>query len=323
MNVLICSHRGEVQVDEIMKIAKNVGLNCVLFERFRKDQFISYQYSKSTTSAILTVDEQHYTLDSKTFPIVWYRPKPILLSELPGENGSIEEKFCVQEWRAILLSLDIFLGESKWINPIWHNQRASCKAYQLKLAQELGLNIPETSITNDASQTATLFKNNRVIYKTLSSFLTAKDAIYTNEINLEDVLRRRAEIAMAPGIFQKYIEKKYELRVTVIGDKIFVVRINSQLCEDTAIDWRRNPNPSLYELSELTPQTKEKLLLFHRILGLVYAAYDFIVDKEDREIFLECNPSGQWLWLENALGIEISKIMVDELTRVDVRGYHA
>lgn len=318
MNVLICSQRGEVQVDEVKKKLDEAGFNAILFERYRKDQFITYHYNGKRRAA-LRIEGQEYGLDSSTFPVVWYRPKPVLLSELPGENGSIEEKFCIQEWRSILRSLDAFLSESKWVNPIWHSQRASCKTYQLKLASELGLSIPETIITNDANQTIKLF-DSRVIYKTLSSFITASHAIYTNEITLDDVLTRHAEISMAPGIFQKYIEKSHELRITIVGEKMFIARINSQLCEGTSIDWRRNPNSTLYEIGNISDETKAKLLSLHKTLGLVYAAYDFIVDKNGNEIFLECNPSGQWLWLENALGLEIGEMMVEEFSSMKSRG---
>jgi glutathione synthase/RimK-type ligase-like ATP-grasp enzyme len=148
----------------------------------------------------------------------------------------------------------------------------------------------------------------------LSSFFTAKQAIYTNEIKYEDVINRRAEIAMAPGIFQKYIDKHYELRITIVGEKMFIARINSQLLPESSIDWRRKPDSSLYELGNISDETRQKLLTFHKRLGLIYAAYDFIVDQNGIEIFIECNPSGQWLWLENSLGLEVSEMMMHELT---------
>lgn len=311
MNILVCSQQGEIQVTDVLTKLKKEGLNFVLFERYRKDHFITYKY-QGKPKAVLRIGDKEYPLDSLTFPVVWYRPKPVLLSELPGEAGIIEEKFCAQEWRGILKSLDVFLEKSFWINPIWNSQRASCKSYQLKLASELGLRIPETLITNDARQVAKLFNNKRVVYKTLNSFFTAKEAIFTNEISLSDVISHQTEISMAPGIFQQYVEKDHELRVTVIGEKMFIARINSQEEQASQIDWRRCPNPRLYQIGQLTENSREKLLNLHKRLGLVYAAYDFIVDQEGHEVFLECNPSGQWLWLENFLGLEIGEMLVAE-----------
>jgi hypothetical protein len=312
MNVLICSQHGELQVDEVSQLLKNIGLRPIMFERYRKDQFICYQYGKKIT-ACLRIDEEIFPLNSKVFPVVWYRPKPIILSELPGEVTEVKEKFCIQEWRVILQSLDLFLSESKWVNPILFNQKASNKAIQLKVASELGLKIPDTMITNDVTQALSLFKHDRVIYKTLSYFLSSKEAIYTNEIDQDQMLKAEQEIAMAPGIFQECIDKDYELRVTLVGDDFFIVRINSQLLNETSIDWRRKPGEELYESGDLTSNTKEKLLRFHKHFGLIYAAYDFIVDKKGNEIFVECNPSGQWLWLDNIFQMSISQAMVNQL----------
>lgn len=311
MNILICSQYGEAQVADVCQKLIALGANPIIFERYRKDQFITYHY-RPKVIATLRIGKTEYLLNSETFPVVWYRPKPIILGEIPGETAKIKEKFCIQEWRVILQSLDIFLEASKWINPMLNNQRAANKPLQLKLAHDLGLKIPITMITNDAKKALQLF-NDRVAYKTLSSFFTADYAIYTNEIYAEQILQCQQEIAMAPGIFQRYINKYHELRITIIGKELFVVKINSQKHRDSLIDWRRNPNLNLYERGELSAETTTKLLSFHERLKLIYAAYDFIVTDDGEEIFLECNPSGQWLWLENEVGLKMSEAMAKEL----------
>lgn len=312
MNILICSQHGEPQVEEVCQRLKKLGANPVIFERYRKDQFICYQY-KSSVSGLIRIDDKEYQLNSETFPVVWYRPKPIILGEVPGEIAKIKEKFCFQEWRVILQSLDMFLSSSKWINAIQSSYKASNKAYQLKIANEMGLIIPTTMITNDAYKTLELFQQNRVVYKTLSSFFTAQQTIYTNEVEYEKIEQSQQEIAMAPGIFQKYIDKDHELRITVIGEKIFVTKINSHMLGENTIDWRKSHHSGLYERGTLSNKTRDKLLCFHKKLNLIYAAYDFIVNNKGEEIFIECNPSGQWLWLETMLNLDISQIMANEL----------
>ena len=51
---------------------------------------------------------------------------------------------------------------------------------------------------------------------------------------------------------------------------------------------------------------KKRLLEFHERAGLVFGAYDFL-EREDDVVFLECNTSGAWLWLEQSLGLDVSK----------------
>ena len=49
--------------------------------------------------------------------------------------------------------------------------------------------------------------------------------------------------------------------------------------------------------------------------NLIFGAFDFIVTPEDKWVFLEVNPNGQWLWLEQSLNLDISKKILDNLIR--------
>ncbi len=48
-----------------------------------------------------------------------------------------------------------------------------------------------------------------------------------------------------------------------------------------------------------------------RHLGLVYGAIDMIRTPDGRHVFLEANPSGQWLWIEQRTGLGVSEALVD------------
>ena len=57
---------------------------------------------------------------------------------------------------------------------------------------------------------------------------------------------------------------------------------------------------------QISEDLKERLLEFHRKAGLGFGAYDFL-ERGDDVIFLECNPGGAWLWLEQSLGLKVSE----------------
>ncbi len=40
--------------------------------------------------------------------------------------------------------------------------------------------------------------------------------------------------------------------------------------------------------------------------NIEFGAFDFIVTKSNVWVFLEINPNGQWLWLEQKLNLSIS-----------------
>jgi len=48
-------------------------------------------------------------------------------------------------------------------------------------------------------------------------------------------------------------------------------------------------------------------------LGLRFGAIDIIVTPDDRYVFLEINPNGQWLWIEEETGLPIRDAICTEL----------
>lgn len=315
MNVLICSQQNECQVEKVSRIISAKGGTPVFFERYRADHWIYYKYLNGSHQLYLNIEGRKYTVNSHTFPSIWYRVKPVLKSEIPGELGSVAEKFCIEEWRHAIRALEMYVQDSMWINKVRSNYELSLKPYQLKLAIEVGLKVPNTIISNHYYYIQKLGKQSELVYKTLSSFCSSKDAIFTNSVQLEQLQKNKISIAMAPGIYQQHIKKDHELRVTVVGNTIFTVLIDSQKLPETSLDWRHMPHENIYEIGKLSNQTREKLLEFHRRANLVYAAYDFIVDRDGNEIFLECNPGGQWLWLEEKLDLNISETMAKILLK--------
>jgi len=181
------------------------------------------------------------------------------------------------------------------------------KLYQKKLALSCDLQIPETIISNSSIDLNNNFKCEDLIYKTLSSFFTDKGVIYTNKVSKNDINDNSIAIALAPGIFQAFVEKQYELRITIVGEKMFIAKVDSNRNDKTKIDWRYNQSESMFKPGDLTIETQAKLINFHKKAGLKFATYDFIVDINGCEIFLECNSSGQWLFLGESMGAEITK----------------
>ena len=75
------------------------------------------------------------------------------------------------------------------------------------------------------------------------------------------------------------------------------------------LKWSRLPSVSdwICFFQQIAESVKERLLKFHEKAGLAFAAYDFL-DLGDDVIFLECNACrAAWLWLEMAVGINVSE----------------
>lgn len=124
------------------------------------------------------------------------------------------------------------------------------------------------------------------------------------------------QVSNCPVIIQSYIQKEFELRVTVVKDKVFACAIYSQSSERTREDWRRYDIPNTpHKIYKLPKQIEQKCVDIVKKLGLEFGCIDMIVTPGGEFIFLEINPNGQWLWIEHLTGLPIGDAISEELTR--------
>ncbi|WP_424528879.1 hypothetical protein ACOZ38_04145 [Sphaerisporangium viridialbum] len=89
---------------------------------------------------------------------------------------------------------------------------------------------------------------------------------------------------------------------------LFCVRLDSDL-----LDWRRDYDRLSYTVIEPPPGLAEGCLAYVGALGLRFGAFDFALTGDGVPVFLECNPNGQWAWLEDATGLPIAAAIADLL----------
>ena len=241
------------------------------------------------------------------------RPAP------PASNVTIiddgEREYAEAEWGALLKSLYARL-EGMWLNAPLDIFAAEDKPRQLMLASEIGFNVPEVLVTNDITSVREVIQAGPAIGKPLRQALINGEqerVIFTTRLeHLND--SDGDAIAIAPFIVQAEIKKQYDVRVTVVGSKVFATAIRSQEHEETTVDWRRGCRPDLkHERIELTREVEDQCASLMSRLNLRYGAIDFICDQQGKLWFLEINPNGQWAWIENLTGYPIAAAIVDEL----------
>jgi glutathione synthase/RimK-type ligase-like ATP-grasp enzyme len=233
----------------------------------------------------------------------WRRPQPF---ELGGElvrpsYRAFAYNECHEAWSGLWETLDAF-----WVNHPPKDEAAARKAYQLDVARSAGLAIPSTLITNDPEEARRFVEDHRsrgVIYKAFSA---------TEQAWRETRLLREAEeglleqVRHAPVIFQEYIPAGVVLRVTIVGDAMFAAAIHSQ---ETSyrFDFRIDMNAARVLPFELPGDAREGLSRLIRCLGLQYGAVDMRQTPDGEIVFLEINPAGQWLFIEDRTRQPITK----------------
>lgn len=246
------------------------------------------------------------------------RPLPPEVEKFNLSHSS--SQYAREEWVYLLRSLYLEIGE-RWLNHPNHIQLAEDKSKQLSLAQRIGFLVPETVITNRKADVVGLFSGGDVVAKPFKHSLISGEnedekVIYTSSVHSIDDIEEN-DLKVVPAIFQRKIEKSLDLRVVVVENDVFCVAIHSQEFEMTRTDWRHSSVIDLrHEVFALPHAIKDRCRALVTKLNLRYGAIDLVVDKAGEIWFLECNPNGQWAWLENRTGIPISASIVDAIVRI-------
>ncbi len=250
-------------------------------------------------------DDRHTTVVENDYDVVWWRRarKPHLPKDVVHPD---DYQFVVRENALFYESFTHTLApHAWWVNTKESANRANFKLLQLKLAQECGLHIPVTLCSNDPKDIRLFLLNHEldgVVYKPLCPNFWFEDncikIAYTARIGFLDLPTNQV-LQHAPGIFQKEVKKKYELRVTCFGRHLVAAKLNSQEHSDGLIDWRAIRKGKLeIEPYELPSALQDKIRALMYRLGIVFGSFDFVVTPEGEYVFLEVNEQGQFLWIE-------------------------
>jgi hypothetical protein len=238
------------------------------------------------------------------FDVVWMRRPsyPVLPDDLDPADRPVAERELGEYVRGLW---HLMAPEAAWVNPLESRGRESSKAVQLREAARVGLTIPPTLMSNDPGHIRRFLERfgGRGVYKPFYPARWDGDEtsalLLATEVSVDDLPEPRV-LQWTPGIFQPHLPKSHELRVTWMGSHLVTARLGSQETDMGRVDWRA-AQPELPVSPAMLPAEVEAACsrLMDR-LGLVFGCFDFIVTPEGEHVFLEVNPMGQFLWVEEA-----------------------
>ena len=242
----------------------------VSFFRFNVDQLNDYKVNINNQGWSISYHDEYIT-NNDVHSIYYRKPTFPDLSEYEVSYHSMIHKDILALINGIV---DVFPG--KVLTKPFILRLTENKAFQLLKASQYGFIIPSSYIGNDQ------FKANKYNQGIIKPLSTGKVQIGDGyEIYQTNIFQGIHEnISLTPIYVQKYIKKQYEVRLTIIDQYVYAVRIDTI----DQVDWRN------------------------------VGAFDFIVTPNNEWVFLEVNPNGQWLWLEESLNLDISKGIIEYLT---------
>ncbi|MGH3832969.1 MAG: ATP-grasp ribosomal peptide maturase [Pseudonocardiaceae bacterium] len=260
----------------------------------------------------LSLAGKHLRLDE--IQAIYYR-RPTGF-RLPDHLSPEQQRFAKAEARrglgGLLLTLPV-----RWVSHPSRVADAEFKPPQLQLAAECGLRVPRTLITNDVVHVQEFAEqlSGPMIYKPLSAPSVRADGelrlIYATQVDGSSL--NEDDIGLTANLFQEWVPKKYDVRLTVVGDRFFAVAIHAS-SDRAYVDWRSDYDALRYESIDTPDGVRYSIKTLLERLDLSFGAFDFTVTPDGEWVFLELNPNGQWGWIEDHTHLPITTAMADLLT---------
>jgi hypothetical protein len=248
------------------------------------DTTLTVRTSAAGWAGTLRVEANGRVLDWQDVTAVWWRrPRGFGLSV---ELTEAERAFATEELGAAFRGL--WAGvDAYWVSRPEAIAAAGLKLEQLRRAAALGFAVPPTLVTTDPAAAADFAaEHGRVVYKVLTDpHLGPAGTVRTTPV---DAGADFAAVRNVPCLFQAYVPKEVEHRVTVIGDDVFTAAVRSP-----AVDWREGP--AQWSAGSLPGPVLDRCVALVRSYGLEFGAIDLVGADH---VFLEVNPSGQFLFVQ-------------------------
>lgn len=255
---------------------------------------------------------------------VWDR-RPEKPEELPYPSTPEIDRHNREEALGFLVFLRYWLKDIPSIGSVVNDRPAASKMLQYATAREVGFKIPRTCFSNSREQFLKLSQECAdLILKPIDvcdvwDEKHGVDYVFYAQKTPAASLREVPNEAFSQTVSfaQEYIEKAFELRVTVVGKQVFACKIDSQAQQEETgcIDWRQGYEHGLKQNAFALPASvASQCVAFLYRMSLNFGCFDFIVTPSGEYVFLECNPNGQWLWVELSTGLKIADAIADFLS---------
>jgi glutathione synthase/RimK-type ligase-like ATP-grasp enzyme len=219
--------------------------------------------------------------------IWWRRPGGVDTSDFEWNEARLIEAECFFTLRGTLAGTG-----ARWVDSPFSIELAENKIYQLNVAYKLGVQIPNSLLTNVPVFAKQLATPKGIIAKSISVGPGLAPFVQKVPANLLD------SVSVAPVLLQELLEAIEDVRVITIGSQTFAWR--RKKLPNEPVDWRAaDPEGGTFYSFEADSELQHSALKIANSLGLSTTVQDWLLTDRGH-FFLEVNPQGQWLFLKEA-----------------------
>lgn len=318
--IIILTNKDDITVDFVVRELHKQNLEYYRLNTEDIPSSIELRFILDEDAFFLYDKNKERMIDLKKVEAVYFRRAEVSSLDYITDISISEKKYLREELAYILEGIYKVLRDKYWLNNIYNIREAENKIYQLQIAKEIGFIIPKSIISNNLANIEKMViqcKEDCIIKPIKSGNLKdgkCPQIIFTSKID-KKFLADKNRVASFPLFVQKNIHKRFDLRCIVVGETVYCAQIDSQIDLDSKVDWRKSKKYLKHANHILPADIANKCIAMTKMLRLNYSAIDLILDENNNYIFLECNPNGQWAWLEKRLDFPISEHIVELLKR--------
>jgi ATP-grasp ribosomal peptide maturase len=313
MTVLILASELDITADHMVALLKKHEVPVVRMDTawFPQLAGVDAEFRDGRWQGALHVRDRTIALEG--LRSIWYR-SPSAFQFPPGLTET-ERHWAMSEAKlglgGVLASLPV-----RWVNHPNRNADAAYKPRQLAVAAHRGLTVPDTLITNLETSVRRFADGGPTVAKALGAPAIVegggRKTTFTHRLEAADIADLRG-IELTAHQFQRWAPKVFEARVFVVGTRVFAAAIHAGN-EATYVDWRNDYAALRYEPIEPPTDVTAGVVAYCAEFGLSYGAFDFVIRPDGAWVFLECNPGGQYGWIEEAINAPITEAIADLLS---------
>lgn len=304
--------------------------------------------SNGSPQLVFSVRGKEYDLDE--IHSIWYRRgSELRLSQNDKINyGShsndtfhdLVSNYLKGESRVLIETVNyLFLRKHHLSNPLYASPN---KLITLLRAKDAGLEIPDTFICSQKQHLQNFHGvHEGIITKPMSEVatfptVTGKEVFhlskigsnvqpdqlsyfgsYTEEVQENEI--KTLSTTFFPSLFQEKLNKAVELRVFYLDESCYAMAIFSQLDQQTETDFRRynreKPNRNVPFI--LPTEIESNIVRFMKSMRLKTGSIDIVVTTDNRYVFLEVNPVGQYGMTSYPCQYNLDEKIADYLLKED------